>query len=110
VSASRAPSSSTLATTSARLCRLSPVPWICAAVFFLASRERSEALAAVCLIACFASLAMAVVGGWGFFRLHSATNALPPKSALVLGAIGIVGGMVTAMASVVIADLAASTG
>jgi multisubunit Na+/H+ antiporter MnhC subunit len=81
---------------------------MCAAALFLSSSERSEAIAAVCLIVCFASLAMAVVGGFGFLREHSATNARPPKSALILGAIGVIGGMVTAMASVLIADLAAS--
>jgi hypothetical protein len=108
VSESRSPSASALATVSAWLCRLSPLPWICAAVFFVCSREKSEAIAAGCLIACFVSLTMAVVGGFGFFRVHSETNALPPRTALILGAIGMLGGMVTAMASVLIADFAAS--
>jgi hypothetical protein len=92
------------------LCRLSPLPWLAGIALFVRAKKRGDSLgAALCLAACFLSLAAGVVGAFALLRAHSSRADLdsrPPRDALILGAIGILGGIVAAMTSVLLSDLA----
>jgi purine-cytosine permease-like protein len=104
--------SSALSTASTWLCRLSPIPWMVGVALFLRHAKHADSLdAAVCLVLCFISLGLAVVGLFGLLRHHSLSpveGTRPPMSVLILGAIGILGGIVVAMSSVLISDLSES--
>jgi uncharacterized membrane protein YidH (DUF202 family) len=106
---SSARDSSALSTASTWLCRISPIPWLVGVVLFLRRRKQAGALgAAVCLVLCFLSLGLAVVGFFGLLRHHSRAgegSTRPPVSVMILGAIGILGGVVAAMSAVLVADL-----
>ncbi len=67
--------------------------------------------AARCLVLSFVSLSMAVAGFFGFLRHHSRADGVdtrPPRGAMILGLIGILGGIIAAMATVLISDLSES--
>lgn len=78
-------------------------------VLFLRQSKHGDSLgAAVCLVLCFISLGLAVAGFFGLLRHHSLARSegtRPPTSVLLLGALGILGGIVAAMSSVLISDL-----
>jgi hypothetical protein len=75
---------------------------------FLRRSTRTDALnAPVCLVLCFASLSLAVVGFFGLLRHHSGAERAgtrPPTSVMILGAIGVLGGIVAGMSSVLISE------
>jgi hypothetical protein len=60
-------------------------------------------------VACFVAVAMGVVGFFALLRAHSLrveTSTRPPLDALIIGSIGVLGGIVTAMTSVLLSDIA----
>ena len=91
-------------------CSLSPLPWIAGLLMFVRQSKRGDSLgAAQCLAACFVSVALGVVGFFALLRAHSLraeASSRPPLATMVVGAIGVVGGIVTAMTSVLLSDLA----
>jgi hypothetical protein len=88
---------------------VSPLPWIAGAIVYARLAKRGDSLgASVALVFCFVSLALAVAGLFGLLHHHSHAaegETRPPRGVLILAAVGIVGGMVTAMSSVLLSDL-----
>jgi uncharacterized membrane protein YidH (DUF202 family) len=82
-------------------------------LFWRGTKESESLRAAGTLVLCFVSLSLAVAGFFGLLRHHSrATDGRtrPSLSVMILGALGVLGGMVVAMSSVLLADLAESGG
>ena len=91
-------------------CRVAPLPWIAGAAAFRILSKRADSLgAAVCLVSCFVAVGLGVAGLFGLLHHHSQSGeeaTRPPRSVMILALLGIAGGIVAAMSSVLLSDLA----